>query len=120
MEKLHDLEGIFELLNIRKSSVFTNYKPTHKLHENYYSSGTHEYIDSIEVKPGEKADVKVWLLSPKAYPNCIWVNRIIDICEGEKIIGKLKVTKILNPILVVDPKNYKPIWVKPDIIELDL
>ena len=32
-------------------------------------------------------------------PHTLWVGRVIDICEGERIVGTATVEKVLNPIL---------------------
>ena len=94
--------------------VFSGYRPFHKLHDNYLSSGQHKYPDTEKIMPGESARALVWLITPDVYPGCLWVGRDIDVMEGEsRLIGKLTVEKILNTVLCGSPETYSPVWVEP-------
>ena len=124
MHKLRpaDFQGNFTLITTeaggRKTPAISGYRPHHELHENYLSSGTHEYLDTEILWPGESSRVKVWLLAPHAYPNCLWVGRKLNVGEGSRVIGVLTITEIFTQSLVCVPSEYKPIWVAPiDLIQ---
>jgi translation elongation factor EF-Tu-like GTPase len=85
--------------------VFSGYRPSHKVHDNYLTSAQHEYICVNQVAPGETAVVKVWFITPEVYPQCLWCCREIDVQEGKHVVGKLIVTKILNKILEGSPET---------------
>lgn len=117
MNRQHDIEGEFHLYGTaqsgRKTSVFSGYRPVHKLYDNYFSSGHHEYPDAEQVAPGETARVLAWLISPEVYPGSLWIGRELDVMEGATcVVGKLTVTRILNDILAGSAEDYDPYWVE--------
>jgi hypothetical protein len=114
-----DLEGDFHLRleRGRITSVFSGYRPAHKLFDNYLSSGNHHYPDNDGVAPGETARALVWLITPDVYPHCVWEGREIELYEGRKIIGTLKVTRVFNTVLLGQAADYSPMWVAPPGLE---
>ncbi len=121
MNRPHDIEGAFQLLGPpqggRQTPAFSGYRPQHKLHDNYQTSGQHTYLNVDQVAPGETANVAVTFITPDVYPRSLWVGREIDVLEGPRIVGKLRITRILNPILRGSAETYSPVWVEPS--ELD-
>jgi elongation factor Tu len=117
MNRPHDVEGEFRLLSPKEGGrhrpVISGYRPTHKLHENYLTSGQHEYLGVDQIAPGEVARVGVWFITPDVYPRSLWIGREIDVMEGSRIIGKLVITKIFNHILSGSPETYSPVWIEP-------
>lgn len=117
MNRPHDIEGTFHAFPTpqggRKLPAYSGYRPQHQLHDNYQTSGQHEYIGTTHVLPGETVETKVWLLTPDVYPKCLWVGREVGVFEGACHIGTLTVTRILNPVLLGSPETYRPIWVEP-------
>ena len=115
MDRIYDIEGEFHMLSSggRSSPAFTGYRPHHKVHDNYLTTATHDYLGVSQVAPGETVKVAVWFITPDVYPACLWIGREIDVQEGKRIIGKLKITKIFNTTLQGDPKTYNPKWVEP-------
>ncbi|SHG63669.1 hypothetical protein SAMN05428948_1383 [Massilia sp. CF038] len=107
-----DFEGMFHLLPVH-GTVRSGYRPQHLLHENYQSSGNHIYPERECVEPGETAPVQVCLISPEIYPGCIWEGRVLSIFEGSRLVGTLRVVRIMNEILRVAPEQYKPLWEEP-------
>jgi elongation factor Tu len=111
-----DIEGVFHLFarGGRTTPAFSDYRPAHKLHENYLSSGVHEYLDVDRVFPGEDARVAVWLITPHVYPGCLWEGRTIGVYEGEHHqVGVLTVTQVRNAVLRATPESYTPLWSPP-------
>ena len=117
MNRLQDIEGQFHLFSSsqggRKAAVFSGYRPQHKIHNNCQTSGQHEYPNSTQVTPGETVATRVWLLSPEAYPNCLWVGREIGIFEGSLQVGTITVTCIFNKTLLGSPDAYSSVWIEP-------
>ena len=98
--------------------MLSGYRPIHQLYDNYLSSGQHEYPDVESVAPGETAKVRVWFVTPKVYPGCLWTDREIDVMESpQRVIGKLTVTRIFNETLSGNADSYDPNWIKPDYLE---
>jgi len=113
-----DLTGILFLLPAeeggRQQSVRSGYRPTHKIYDNYLSSGEHEYPESNSASPGEATPVRVWLITPEVYPASIWVGRRLEILEGPgKLVGILTVQAINNPVLLGAAESWSSLWVAP-------
>lgn len=65
------------------------------------------------MNPDEPAPVHVQLISPEAYPCCLWEGRVLSILEGTRLVGTLTVRKIINKSLDVLQENYKSRWEEP-------
>jgi hypothetical protein len=117
MNRCHDIEGELQLLPSeeggRTKPVLSGMRPVHKLHDNYLSSGQHEFVGVAQAAPGETVSVLVWLVTPDVYPGCLWVGREIEVLEVPRVFAKLKITKVINPILLGTPEAYSPTWVEP-------
>lgn len=115
--KQHHLEGTFTLFDAshggRQSPVESGYRPQHKLHDNYQSSGRHEYPDVEQLAPGATARAHVWFITPEVYPGSLWVGREIDVMEGSRVVGKLVITRILHAGLAGSAEAYQPLWTRP-------
>lgn len=114
-----DFEGAFHLVDSSQGGkhhpVSSGYRPLHRLYDNVLSSGEHAYPDKARLAPGETAAVRVRLLTPEAYPGCLWPGRELDVMEGPaRVIGKLTVTHILNAVLSGDAAAYSPHWTAPE------
>jgi len=103
MNKKYDIEGIFtltdRLLNSDDRTVYSGYRPQHKIKDDYHTSGEHQYPFVTNVKTGESATVLVKFITPEYYPHCISENQIIKLFEGSREIGEISIMKICNPIL---------------------
>ncbi|GAA5185310.1 hypothetical protein GCM10025771_41080 [Niveibacterium umoris] len=117
MKRLHDIEGQLQLLHTehggKQTAALSGYRPTHRLYDNYYTTGFHEYPDTGQISPGETTRALVWLVTPEVYPSSVWVGRVLPVCEGTRPVGKLTITRVLNPTLVGNPETYSPVWVEP-------
>jgi translation elongation factor EF-Tu-like GTPase len=98
-----DVEAEVTLLSAeeggRHKSVSSGYRPQHVVREDYFTTGVHEYLDCDEVLPGQTAQAKIKFITPEAYPHCLWVGRVIQLQEGNRIVGSAKIVKIFNPLL---------------------
>ncbi|ROZ62576.1 hypothetical protein [Ramlibacter sp. WS9] len=113
--RVPDIEGEFHLFggaeNARK---YSGYRPQHEVHENYQTSGIHAYVDREFVDPGETVLVQVRLITPEVYPRCLWEGRELKVLEGAKHVGTLRVAKVINTSLRVEPDAYESVWVEPE------
>lgn len=117
MDRLHDIEGELHLLPTdqggRQSRAQSGYRPAHRLYDNYLTSGVHAYPDGDHIAPGESKNALVWFMTPAVYPGSVWVGRVLDVCEGMHLVGRITVTKVLNATLLGSPDTYSPLWVEP-------
>lgn len=117
-----DFEGVLNLIPAdpggRQTPAHSGYRPSHQLHDNYSSTGLHEYLDGDNVQPGESGRVAVWLATPDIYPACLWEGREIKIHEGERNVGNIRVTKIHNTALCVTEAEYQAVWQVPRLVEI--
>jgi hypothetical protein len=108
-----DLEGVFSLATDAGRPVQSGFRPNHRVHENYETSGEHEYVGVTQVQPGESAQVRAWLITPHVYPRSLWPGRVLVVSVGSRRIGTLTVVSVLNPILRGSSESYSPQWSVP-------
>ena len=117
MNRLPDFTGRFHLLRTsdggRRTPAVSGYRPQHAIHDNYQTSGEHEYPDVAEVAPGQTVTARVRFITPEVYPACIWEGRIIPVLEGAKVIGTMTVSEIHNEALRCDASTFTPHWTEP-------
>ena len=94
-----DAEVTFRFNGTRRTPVRDGYRPAHRIREDYLTTGLHHYFETVEVAPDGQARGTVTFLTPEAYPNTLWVGKVLEICEGERIVGHATVEKVLNPVL---------------------
>lgn len=94
-----DVEVTFRFNGTRRGPAADGYRPAHRIREDYLTSGLHRYYGVKEVAPDGSARGTITFITPEAYPHTLWPGKIIDICEGERIVGTATVEKVLNPIL---------------------
>lgn len=98
-DRTPDAEVTFQFNGTRRGPAFDGYRPAHRIREDYLTTGVHHYFNGSEVAPDGTARGTITFLSPEVYPHTLWVGRIIDICEGERVVGTATVERVLNPIL---------------------
>src|SRR3974377_1892723 len=77
----------------------SGFHPQHKVREDSLTWGVHDYIGCTEVLPGQTVKGTITFITPEAYPHCLWVGREIDIQEGNRVGGRARITRDLNPLL---------------------
>lgn len=82
----------------RTRPTYSGYRPAHLVKDNYLTTGMHDY-EKDEVQPGETVIGTIRFLSPEAYPKSLWLEKIIPIQEGSRVVGFAKVIEIYNEIL---------------------
>lgn len=114
MERVVDFEGVFTLFaSVRTQAPLSGYRPQHAIHENYLTSGEHTYLHCQALEPGHSAEVAVRLSTPEVYPQCLWEGRVLQVSEGLRVVGSVKVTKIMTESLRVAREACSPLWVQP-------
>ena len=83
----------------RSVPAFSGYRPNHTIRDDYLTSGTHHYIGCDEVLPGQTVRGTITFITPEVYPHCLWVGRVIDFQEGSRVVGRARITRIMNALL---------------------
>ena len=100
MNRLPDVEAIFEFNGTRKNPAHDGYRPAHLVKDDCLSTGIHHYYSFESVPAYGTAKGTITFLAPEAYPHCLWIGKKICIQEGEKIVGYATITRIYNPLLI--------------------
>lgn len=114
---VHHVEGKFQLFDSaaggQVASVESGFRPRHRVYQNYLAIARHEYPDVEQLSPGASARVHAWFVKPEIYPQSLWEGRTIEVLEGDRLIGLLTITKVLNPVLAGSAQAYTPQWIAP-------
>jgi translation elongation factor EF-Tu-like GTPase len=86
----------------RTLPAFSGYRPQHRIRDDYQTSGTHQYFDCDSLLPGQTVRGTITFITPEVYPHCLWVGRVLDIQEGSRVIGRARITRIMNALLETD------------------
>jgi elongation factor Tu len=111
-----DLVGMFHLdaAGGRSAPAFGgHYRPLHKVYDNYLTSGTHFYPGTESVSPGESTRVEIMLVTPEIYPGSLWVGRVIEVYEGPRRVGTVRIDEIRTELLRGDPASRATNWMPP-------
>ena len=99
MDRLPDVEVLFEFNGTRKNPALDGYRPAHLITDDYLTTGIHHYYGVESVLPNGTAYGTITFLSPDAYSHCLWIGKRIKIQEGARIVGYATITSIFNPLL---------------------
>lgn len=103
--ELPDIEAVITFLKReeggRKTPVSSGYRPAHLVKDDYLTTGVHQYYSDENVLPGETVLGTITFITPEAYPNCLWEEKMIKIQEGGRLVGYAKVVKIFNDLLLL-------------------
>lgn len=81
----------------RNTPVQTGYRPSHDFGlEGTLNDAQHEYIGTEIVGLGETANAYIWFLCPEYQEGRLFKGMEFTVQEGNKVIGKGKVIKVLN------------------------
>ena len=105
MNRLPDVEVIFEFNGTRINPATNGYRPAHLIMDDYLTTGIHHYYKVDSVPPNGTARGTITFLTPKVYPHCLWIGKKINIQEGARIVGYATITHIYNPILEKEEKT---------------
>jgi len=101
-----DVEAEITLLSTadggRQTPASSGYRPAHKVRDDYLTTGVHLYLGCDEVLPGRTVRGTITFITPEVYPHCLWVGREIDIQEGGRVVGRARITRIMNAVLDKD------------------
>ena len=99
IDRAPDAEVTFRFNGTRRGPVADGYRPAHRIREDYLTTGVHCYFDAEEVAPDGEARGTITFITPEAYPQTLWVGKVLDIQEGERVVGTATVERVLNPVL---------------------
>lgn len=99
LDRTPDAEVLFRFNGTRRNPAADGYRPAHRIREDYLTTGVHQYYGVSKVAPDGEARGTITFITPEVYPHTLWVGRVLDICEGERIVGTATVEKVLNPVL---------------------
>lgn len=102
MNRIPDVEAIFEFNGTRKNPAYDGYRPAHLVMDNYLTTGIHHYYGVESVPPNGTVKGTITFLSPELYPHCLWIGKKIRIQEGARIVGCAAITAIYNSSLCWD------------------
>lgn len=105
MNRLPDVEAIFEFNGTRKSPASDGYRPAHLVTGSYLTTGIHHYYGVESVPPNGTAKGTITFLSPEAYPHCLWIGKKISMQEGERVVGYATITDIYNSLLGLEKQE---------------
>ena len=97
-----DFLGLVSLNIDRGWPITSGVRPAHQVTSEILTSGEHIYFENDLLVPGEIARAYIRLLSPEHYPHCLHEGMEINMNEGSRIIGSVKIEKIYNDLLVSD------------------
>jgi elongation factor Tu len=100
-----DVEVVFKFNGARRGPAYSGYRPAHLIKDDYLTTGVHNYIKPPIALPTSEVFGTIKFMTPEVYPHCLWIGKIINIQEGEKIVGSAQIIKILNPILELEDKE---------------
>ena len=83
----------------RTSPAHTGYRPQHRIKPDYLTSGSHEYVGTKTLAPGETADTYITFLTPEAYPRTLHTGLVLEVAEGSRIVGYAEVLDVYNELL---------------------
>ena len=100
-EPLASFDVIAEITNCRatKTAFGNSYRGCCEIKKNYLTSCVIETLDEKSIACGQTALCKVAFITPKVYPASLWVCKTMDLYEGERRVGEMKITEIHNPVL---------------------
>ncbi|WP_219834274.1 hypothetical protein [Paenibacillus sp. R14(2021)] len=84
----------------RTGPAISGYRPNHLIRDDYLTSGEHHYYGQKIIELGETVLGTITFITPEAYPECLWIGKVIRIQEGSRIIGSAEITKIFNDMLL--------------------
>jgi hypothetical protein len=94
-----DFQGDFTNLRQTRTAIKTGYRGTLLINEGYLYSGVQRFVNGDIVNYGETVISDINLIMPESLRASLWIGRVLRVQEGNRIVGKIIVRKIFNPIL---------------------
>lgn len=99
-----DIEvSFFFSSDCRTTPPHDGYRPAHMVLPDLLTSGVHHYYEKDVAPFNESIKGTITFIQPDAYPNSMFVGKVISIHEGSRVVGYATVTKVLNPTLLAKP-----------------
>lgn len=95
-----DFMGLVSLNKDRGWPITSGVRPAHQVTPDILTSGEQIFFEDDLLMPGESARAYIKLISPEHYPHCLSVDQEININEGARVIGKVRVLEVYNGLLL--------------------
>lgn len=80
-------------------STVPNIRADHLVKEDYLTCGEHYYFSETRIYPLKKYKAQIRFITPHAYPNSLWVGKVIKIHRGKTVVGEAYVCEVYNRVL---------------------
>lgn len=95
-----DFMGLVSLKTDRGWPITSGVRPAHQVTSDILTSGEQVFFEDDLLMPGESARAYIKLISPEHYPHCLSVGQEININEGARVIGKVRVLEVYNELVL--------------------
>jgi len=95
-----DFMGLVSLNSDRGWPITSGVRPAYQITPDILTSGEQIFFENDILMPGESARAYIILLSPEHYPHCLSIGGEININEGSKVIGRVKILEVYNELLL--------------------
>lgn len=94
-------DAIAEITNYRatKKEFGNNYRGCCEIKKNYLTSFVIDTLDTKSISWEQTSLCKISFITPKVYPASIWANKTMEMFEGERLVGEMKIIEVINPAL---------------------
>ena len=87
----------------RQRPFFSGYRANHDFHlPGEINDAQHEYLDGGKLEPGQTGKALLWLLGPERQKGRLYPGFEFTVQEGARLIGRGKITQVLNAELRKD------------------
>ncbi|WP_444899918.1 hypothetical protein ACJJIX_03690 [Microbulbifer sp. VAAC004] len=95
-----DFMGLVFLNEDRGWPITSSYRPAHQVTPDILTTGEQMFFENDILIPGESARAYIRLLSPEHYPHCLYIGKELNINEGSRVVGRVKVLEVYNDLLL--------------------
>lgn len=94
------VDAIAEITNCRATHTFfgPEYRGCCEIKSNYKTSCIIRTKDKQQINYDETKNCTVYFITPKAYPASIWIGKIMELYEGERRVGYMKIIEMLKQL----------------------
>ncbi len=95
------IDAIAEVTNLRESEkpFYSGYRGCCRIKEDYLTSTVITSLEGETIPYGATHKSTVAFITPEVYPKSLWPGKVIEIYEGERIVGSMKIISVENKLL---------------------
>jgi elongation factor Tu len=95
-------DALAEVCFIKRTMTAKNgYRPHYKVNGNYLTTTHHWFIENGTALPNIPTLAFIKFITPEAYPNCLSVGDVLEVGEGQIVIGYSTIKELYNDELRV-------------------